>query len=195
MSEFFVFSFFFGALLFFFPVFVYADVYVDAVERRGWFSLSQYHTIPIFRGYVQLRQEGMVLHLTKKKAILFPYSEMATTRKRFEFTQGFQPWMYEQVTELGSADEVHALIAATIVQTLGMTLYAVAKERFRIPIRSGLILHQASRFSFSVQTAVVLNGYVLSSALIKVILEELIKWMKEKKSTASWKRRHSGSQA
>ena len=50
MGEFFVYSFFFGTLLFLFPIFVDADLYLDACENRGWFSISLYHRLRLFGG-------------------------------------------------------------------------------------------------------------------------------------------------
>ena len=58
MGEFFVYSFFFGTLLFLFPIFVDADLYLDAYENRGWFSISLYHRLRLFGGYAEVRGES-----------------------------------------------------------------------------------------------------------------------------------------
>ena len=88
MGEFFVYSFFLGALLFLFPICVNADVYLDAHENRGWFSVSLYHRLRLFGGYAELRGEGFVFHLTKKKAVVLPYAELAATRKKVRGDEG-----------------------------------------------------------------------------------------------------------
>ena len=83
MGEFFIYSFFFGMLGFLFPVFVYLDGYADTSENKLWFSLSVYKFFKVFGGYAQIKKEGLVFHITDKKAIILPYAEMTDTRKKF----------------------------------------------------------------------------------------------------------------
>lgn len=196
MGEFFVYSFFFGALLTFFPVFVYADLYLDVAANRGWFSLSLYQRLRLVKGYAEVRREGIVLHLTKKKAYLLPFSEMASARKKFEITQGFQPWRFHQVLELGGADDVRMCMVAAAIRAIGGTLYGIAKEKYAaISLQNNVILYHEARLRISAQAATVFNGLVLSMAVGKKFLEGIITWMKERRSTALWKRRRRSSQA
>lgn len=195
MGEFFVYSFFFGALFTFFPVFVYADFYLDVAANKGWFSLSLYHRLRLLKGYAQLRREGIVFHLTKKKAFILPFAEMSSARKKFEITQGFQPWRFHQVLEMGGAEDVRMCMIAAAIRTFGGALYGIAKEKYAtISLQNNVILYEESRLRVSVQTATVYNGLVLSMALGKTILEGIIEWMRKKRSTASWKRRQRSSQ-
>ena len=195
MGEFFVYSFFFGALFTFLPVFVYADFYLDVAVNKGWFSLSLYHRLRLLKGYAQLRREGIVFHLTKKKAFILPFAEMSSARKKFEITQGFQPWRFHQVLEMGGAEDVRMCMIAAAIRTFGGALYGIAKEKYAtISLQNNVILYEESRLRVSVQTATVFNGLVLSMALGKTILEGIIEWMRKKRSTASWKRRQRSSQ-
>ena len=190
MGEFFVYSFFFGALLTFFPVFVYIDFYLDAASNRGWFSLSAYHRLRLMKGYAQLKQDGILFHLTKKKAYLLPFSEMASARKKFEITKGFQPWRFHQVLELGGADDVRmCMVAAAIRVAFGM-LYGIVKATYStISLQNNVILYQETRLRASVQAATVLNGVVLSMAFGKKKVEGIINWIKDSTQKAQWKRR------
>ena len=195
MGEFFVYSFFFGALFTFLPVFVYADFYLDVAVNKGWFSLSLYHRLRLLKGYAQLRREGIVFHLTKKKAFILPFAEMSSARKKFEITQGFQPWRFHQVLEMGGAEDVRMCMIAAAIRTFGGALYGIAKEKYAtISLQNNVILYEESRLRVSVQTATIFNGLVLSMALGKTILEGIIEWMRKKRSTASWKRRQRSSQ-
>ena len=195
MGEFFVYSFFFGELFTFFPVFVYADFYLGVAANKGWFSLSLYHRLRLLKGYAQLRREGIVFHLTKKKAFILPFAEMSSARKKFEITQGFQPWRFHQVLEMGGAEDVRMCMIAAAIRAFGGALYGIAKEKYAtISLQNNVILYEESRLRVSVQTATVFNGLVLSMALGKTILEGIIEWMRKKRSTASWKRRQRSSQ-
>ena len=89
MGEFFVYSFFFGALLTFFPVFVYIDFYLDAASNRGWFSLSAYHRLRLMKGYAQLKQYGILFHLTKKRRIYCRFPKWRVRGKNLKSRKGF----------------------------------------------------------------------------------------------------------
>ncbi len=188
----FVYAAFFGALLYLFPVFVWAEVYADAKERKAWFSLSLFRRIRVFGGYAELRKEGLAVHLTKKKAVLLPYSEMTETRKKFEIAQGFQIWRFRQVVEIGGANRPYGVMLAALLQTAGAQAFAILKTRHPfLSVGSSTLLNNRPVFKLSVQTALVFNGLVLTVALIKKTLEVFLNWIAKIRSGPSWKRQPS----
>ena len=189
MGEFFVYSFFFGTLLVLFPIFLDADVYLDAYENRGWFSLSLYHCFRLFGGYAQLRREGVVFHLSKKKAIILPYSGMADARKKFEVTKGFQLMCFHQILEVGGAQNASSALFASVFSSASGTAFAILHEKYPfLSFRNTAVLHHERCLKGCIRITAVMNGLVLVVALTKKILEELIKWMKKRKSMYSWKK-------
>ena len=189
MGEFFVYSFFFGTLLMLFPVFVDADIYLDARENRGWFSLSLYHFLRLFGGYAQLRQEGIVFHLSKKKAIVLPYGEMSNARKKFEITKGFQLMRLHQLLETGGAQNAKSILLAAILSALGGTAYAFLREkRAALSFQSRVIFYNRPCLKASIGVTAVMNGLVIGIALAKKTMEGFIKWMRKRKSTVSLKK-------
>ena len=188
MGEFFVYSFFVSTALFLFPVFLYIDAYADVAENRAWFCISLFHKLKLFGGYAQLRAEGLIFHLTKKKAFLLPYSEMANARKQFEITKGFQLWRFHQIVETDGADEPKGILVATLMNLAAGTAFSILRESHSfLSLKARSLLHNEKCLKFSIRAAVVLNGLVLAVALTKKVLEGLIVWIK--KLTASWKRR------
>ena len=189
MGEFFVYSFFFGTLLFFFPVFVNADVYLDAKENRGWFSVSLYHKLRLIGGYAEVRSEGAVFHLTKKKAVILPYAEMADARKKFEVTKGFQLCRFHQILEVGGARDARSILFAALFSAASGTAYALLCERKAfLSFRSKAIFHNEPCLKGCVQIAAAMNGLVISAALVKKGMEGFLKWMRKRKSTVSLRR-------
>lgn len=192
MGEFFVYSTFFGALAFFFPVFLWLDVYADIRKNRVWFSLSTYRYLKLFGGYSQLDREGIAVHLTKKKAIFLPFDKMADTRKKFEITKGFQLWRFHQVVETGGSDTVYGIFLAALIQSVsgGTFGYLKTKHPF-LSLKNSTLLGEKPCLKLSFQTAVIFNGLVLTLAIVKKILEALINWIRKKRLTASWKKQRS----
>lgn len=168
MGEFFVYSFFFGTLLMLFPVFVDADIYLDARENRGWFSLSLYHFFRVFGGYAQLRGEGIVFHLSKKKAIVLPYGEMSNARKKFEITKGFQLMRFHQLLESGGAQDAKSILLAAGLSAVGGAAYAFLKEsNAALSFRSRVIFYNRPCLKASLGVTAVMNGLVITIALTK----------------------------
>lgn len=189
MGEFFVYSFFFGTLLFLFPIFVDADLYLDAYENRGWFSISLYHRLRLFGGYAEVRGEGFVFHLSKKKAVILPYGEMSNAKKKFEVTKGFQPVRFHQLLEIGGARDARSVVFAALFSAVSGATYSVLHEKYEaLSFRNTAVLHQGACLKGSIRISAAMNILVLGMALTKKIMEDFLKWMKKRKSTASWKK-------
>lgn len=196
MGELFIISSFVGMLFFLFPVFVYADGYLDVRENKAWFSLSLFKYFKVFGGYGQLDREGIALHLTKKKAIFMPFDQMADTRKYFEITEGFQLYRFHIVVETGGAESPYGVLLASALQSIGGASFAVLRTRHPfLSLKNGTLLTEKPCLKVSLHTVTVFNGLVVSMAITKKILEAIINWIRKRKSTASWKRRRNDLRA
>lgn len=196
MGEFFVYSFFFGMLLFLFPVFFFTDIYVDVPENKCWFSLSLYKHFKIFGGYAQLEPDGIALHLTKKKAVFVPYAQMTDTRKKFEITKGFQLWRFHQIVETGGADTVYGIFIAAVLQSASSAAFSVLQTKHPfLSLKNSTLLGEKTTVKITLEAALVFNGLIVTIALIKKLLEAIINWIRTKKLIASWKKRQNSSQA
>lgn len=196
MSELFVYAFFFGTLLFLFPIFVYTDGYLDVRENRLWFSVSLYKHLKLFGGYAQLDREGIAVHLTKKKAVFIGYGKMTDTRKKFEITQGFQLWRFHQIVETCGAEKIYGILLAAGMQAIGGAAFSYLQTKYPfISLKNGILLTESPNLKITLQVAAVFNGLVLSVAIAKKLLEVFINWIRSKKSTAYSKRRRNSSQA
>ncbi len=196
MGEFFVYSLFFGTLLFLFPIFVYLDAYADVAENKCYFSLSLFKYLKVFGGYLQFKKEGIVFHLTKKKAVILPYRQIAPMRKKFEITKGFQLTRFHQIVESGGEGSPAGVLFASALQVLsGQTFSVMQTLHPFLSLKNGVLLREERTFKITLQAATVFNGLILSIAIGKKLLEAFLKWIRKKRSTASWKKQPSSSQA
>ncbi len=192
MGDFFVYSFFIGTLITLLPVFVRIDGYSDLLKNKFFFSVSLYGIIPVVGGYSQLTGEGVVTHISRKKAVIVPYAKMKDTQKRFEITKGFQLYSFRQVVETGNVHAPSSVLLATLLRGASGQIFSVIKTKHPfVTLKNTTILAEERVFKLSFRVVTVFNGMVLSSAITKKILEELISWWKRKKLKTSWKRRHS----
>lgn len=175
-----------------FPVFVHADVYADIRENKCWFALGLYSRIKLFGGYLRIRRDGIAFHLSVKKAVLLPYSEMSDTRKRFEITKGFQVYRYHQIVEVGTNGGGRGILFAALVQSLAAQIYSVLQTAHPfLSLKNSTLLSEGRTLKITLRAVLVFNGLVLAVAMSKKILEALFNWIREKKSKALWKKRHS----
>ncbi len=192
MGEFFIYSLLFSVAGLLFPVFVYADIYADVGENKCWFSLGLYKHLKLFGGYLRFRKEGIALHISRKKAILLPYGKMADTRKQFEITKGFQIYRFHQIVEVGTRGNAAGIMIAALLQSLSAQIFSVLQTNHPfLSLKNSTLLTEERSLKISLQTVLVFNGLVLSLAIGKKLLEALLNWIKEKKSKALWKKRHS----
>ena len=184
MSEFFVYSFFFGILFFFFPVFATLEAYVDPTENRAWFSLSAYNIFKVLGGYAQLNRDGIAVHLTKKKAVFLPFAKMSDTKKMFEVTQGFQLWKFHQVIETGKLTSPYSVLTASALQSISGSIFSYLQTRYPfLSLKNSVLLREDNCLKVTLKTSVVFNGLVIAIAVTKKLLEALINWIRRKKST------------
>ena len=192
MGELFVYSAFLGTLFFLFPVFVYVDAYVDATENKCWFALSLFKVFKIFGGYLQIKKEGLVFHITKKKAVIVPYKQMAPMRKKFEVTKGFQLYRFHQIVETGGEGSPQGVMIAAVLQSLSSQIFSVLQTLHPfLSLKNGVLLTENPRLKLSLQFVTVFNGLVLSIAIGKKILEAFLNWIRKKRLIASWKKQPS----
>lgn len=194
MGEFFVYSFFFGVVGFLFPVFVYADAYLDVKENKCWFSLSLYKYLKVLGGYAQIKPEGIAVHVTKKTAVLIPYGQITGMRKKFEITKGFQLTKFHQIVQYGGKNSAAGLLFGAFLQSVSGQVFSVMQTYHPfLSLKNTTLLTENGSLKVSLQTAVVFNGLVLTIAFAKKTLEALLNWIRKKRLTAFWKKQRSSS--
>ena len=69
----------------FLPIFIKAVAHYDMNRRKFAFSVYLFGFIKIIGGYIATYNGGLAVHLSRKSAVLFPYSKMHSERTRFSF--------------------------------------------------------------------------------------------------------------
>ena len=192
MSELFIYSAFFGTLFFLFPIFVYIDAYVDIAENKCWFAVSLFKYLKVFGGYAQVKKEGLVFHITKKKAVILPYKQFAPMRKKFEVTKGFQLYRFHQIIETGGEGKPSGVIIAAALQSISTQIFSVMHTFHPfLSLKNGVLLSDRSDLKISLHAVTIFNGLILSIAFTKKILEAFLNWIRKKRLIASWKKQLS----
>ncbi len=168
------------AFLLFVPVVVEGDLHYDMNRRKFGFAVFLYKAIKLVGGYAATYKGGIALHVSPKKAILIPYSEVEKERKRFSFVKTFRLIAFTLTTETGA----EYLLPVSIVHASLRTLFFIIggeKEK----VENNLWLTDGDVLRVSLNCVTYFNLFMLICAFIKFLKEKLIiLWRKKtKKST------------
>ena len=86
----------------FLPVVQTLNAYGDLNAKKLTFSLYLFGFIRLIGGYVTSYKGGVAVHVSKKKAILLPYSGMDDERKKFAFVRTFHLLSLAETSETGA---------------------------------------------------------------------------------------------
>ena len=179
MSSFLLFSVLAAALLLLFPVFLHVIAYADITRRKMYFSLYILRVFKVYGGYATLYSEGIAFHLTDKKAVLLPYSEMLEARNKFGFkvTRGFYLYGFSSVSEIGARSEpAAAVLAAAFLQAAGaIAAETVGRRKKCTSFKNDIILY-ADRDCLRVSLRIILMFSFLAVMLaaVKIILQTCV---------------------
>ena len=169
-----------AAFLLFLPIVLEGDVHYDMNRRKFGFAVFLYKLFKLVGGYAATYQGGLALHVSPKKAILIPYSEIDNERKRFSFVRSFRLIAFTLTTETGAEYLLPVSLAHTVLRALYFLLGG-SKDKFE----NNLWLTDGDVLKVSFNIVAYFNLFMLLCALFKFLKEKMkILWQKKmKKST------------
>lgn len=153
-------------LLLIFPFAFTLDAYADVKKKKFSFALHFYDVVKIIGGYVTTYPQGIAFHIGKKKALLMPYKEMDSQRKKFQFTECFKVTAFYVYIQSGAEYFLQTLTVHNLLQTF-FRINSHKREW-----KSGLLLTNGDDLRICTSARFYFNLFML--------LQEFIKFLKEK---------------
>ncbi|MBQ8685118.1 MAG: hypothetical protein IJ514_02980 [Clostridia bacterium] len=169
------------AFLLFFPIVIESDTHLDLNRKKCGFAVFAFKRIKLIGGYIATYDGGLALHVSKKNAILIPYSQMDSERKRFSFIRTFRLISFRLTTETGAE---YLLPVGLIHTALRACFFAIGGDKDKI--ENNLWLTDGDTLRVSLNFVIFFNLYILLKNFLKFLKEKIkILWRKKmKKSTA-----------
>ncbi len=166
--------------LLFFPIYLQASAHYDMTRRKCGFAVSAYKVIPVIGGYIATYDGGFALHVSKKKAILIPYSKVDSERKKFSFVKTFRLKSFVLTTESGAEYALLTGVAHSVLRTL-FFIKGGKKEG----IENNLWITDGDVLRISLNCLIYFNLFILLKNFIKFCKEKIriLCQRKTKKST------------
>ena len=144
--------------LLFFPIYIKADTHYDMNGRKLAFALSLYKFFRVYGGYIATYPGGFAMHTSTNKAILLPYRNINSERKRFSVIRAFRLKGLNITVETGA----EYLMAVSFVQILfRIIFFAVGGRRENIEnniwLTDGDILRVSGNFTVSFNLFIILK--------------------------------------
>ena len=168
------------AFLLFFPIVIESDTHCDVNRKKFGFAVFAFKRIKLVGGYITTYQGGIALHISKKKAILIPYSQMNSERKRFSVIKTFRLISFNLTTETGAEYLLPIAFAHTALRAY---FFAIGGDKDKI--ENNLWFTDGDTLRVSLNFVIFFNLYILLKNFIKFLKEKIkILWRnKKKKST------------
>jgi len=167
-------------VLLFVPIYLETDAHYDMNRRKFAFSVYGFKWIKLFGGYVATYPGGLAVHLSEKKAVVIPYSQLKEEQKRFSYMRTLRLRSLRITTETG-AEYLLPIAISHVVLRIFFFVIGGKKER----IRNNLWLTDGDVLRVSVNIVAWFTLFDVLCGVFKVLKEKLkIVWMKKIKKSA-----------
>ena len=174
--------FFFGLIslaILFFPIYLETSGHYDMNRRKLAIGIYLYKCFRVFGGYLATYSGGMAFHASDKKAIIVPYSQVHTERKRFSMFRSFRLKSLSLTIETGAEYLLSAHAAYTLADSIIQAKYGKT-----MPNKSVLWLNQGDVLRVSLQFTVYFNLFMLLRYAYKVLKEKITRSCRMKKKNS-----------
>ena len=167
------------AILLFLPITFETDLHYDLNRRKLAFSVSIYRIFKIIGGYLTSYPGGIAIHKSSKNAILKPYSQLDSDRKRFSFIRSFRLSSFTLTTETG-AEYLFLVAVIQILLRCIFFVYGGTKEK----VENNLWLTDGDKLIVSLNFIAYFNIFILLKEFAKFLRGKIsLLWQKKMKKS------------
>ena len=160
-----------------FPIYLNGYFYFSLDVKKLFFSIKIFKVIKILSGYAELKNDGVFIHLTRKKAIFIPYSNITSMNKKVKPLKDYHIIKWELEADLGfDANTLLALETAFIVNYITSFInWITSNMKPYLIIKNNVNVYEAQNvFRMYFYGTVLLNLLMIILSLIKIVLEKII---------------------
>lgn len=160
-----------------FPLFLNIYVYFSINEKKLYISINLYKIIKIFGGYCELIKEGIVIHLTKNKAIIIPISTIFKLKNKVKPLKDYHIIKWNSKIELGRENKVLSSISIAFIinYIYNFIEWVMLNRKPYVKIENKINIYESQNtFKLYFSCAVVLNMLMIILSIIKILVEKFI---------------------
>ena len=155
------------------PITAQADLVLDAREKKCYFLLRLYGKLRLAGGYAAPYAEGVALHLSGRRAFLFPLRDFAQNTSRMQLLRGFRLLSCAYYAEVGFREAAGAaVLAAAALQIAGGIAAGILRAGgHRVRPRGTSLYLGKDRLQLGFRAVIFFTPLVLAAALGKALIQ------------------------
>jgi len=169
----------------FFPIYFKIRVWGTSEDKKLSYSLYVYGFIKIIRGYVEFLNDGICVHLTKKKAVIIKYNSLLNVKKNIEPLKDYHIISLKAYFEAGIKDKILLPFEISFLYSyfLSFLRWFMSNKKPYFNLDSRLILREnESHYKAFFEIRIIFNLLMVILSLLKILVEKIIYARKRKQN-------------
>lgn len=163
-------------IIFIFPLFLSISFYFNYSYKKLFFTIKIFG-LRILNGFIKLDKEGIVIHYTNKKAIMFIYKHILDIKKHFKPLKDYHFIKFALIFDIGHKEN---LIQTLSISFLLNYLYKImewffANSKPYLKINNKINTYENKNIlNITHNSTIIFNSLMIFISLIKILMEKII---------------------
>ena len=159
-----------------FPIFINFDIYFNLDYKKLYYKISLFGFVKVISSYVEINDQGILIHLTKRKAILIPFYNLLDMKQKVKPIKDYHLIKFYSLLELGNkTDAVLALNICFLYNYFSNFIewYFYHKKPYFKLINNSLFYEDKSVLNISIDATITFNLLMIFISIIKILVEKI----------------------
>ncbi len=171
------------ATILFIPLKVHANIIFNANEKKAYCEINLYRRIKIKSLYITFNKKDLIIHLSDKKAMIYPYKNFIQNKSFLKFYKDVNIKELYVLAEIGKINDISTLLTSTFIYNFIFNTILSTLKEIKPFIRAKSvtnITNQDNLFNLFANVQVYVNIIVIMINLIKIFMEKIINAKRKK---------------
>lgn len=158
------------------PIFINGKFYFNKKHLKLFYKITLFGFIKILKGYAEVIEEGIIIHLTKKKALLIPYNNIFEIRKKVEPLRDYHLIKANFYFNLGNEESLFLPITFSFLINYAQSFIAwfFYHKKPYFDINTSINIYEKENvFEIKFDGTVVFNLLMILFSLIKILVGKM----------------------
>ncbi len=160
-----------------FPIFININLKYSADDKMLEYEIKLFSVLTIFYGYIEFIDEGIVIHLNNKKAILIFYKDIVSVRKKFEPLKDYHIFKLNTTIYMGVLNDEELRLNFAMMYNLIFNIIGQCANQIKpyLSLKSNICIYKKENLLIlRVRTTFVFNVLMVVISLVKIFGEKII---------------------
>ena len=171
-----------GFIIIVFPFFIRLDIIFNNTSKKLFVKVYIFG-IMVLKSYAELINEGVIFHLTKRKAVIFPFKNAVNIRKKFKPIKDFHFINFDFLIEIGNDKQpMNAFTKGFLINYLYQNVkWFLYHKKPYLDVNTIIKIYNEEVFNIYNSTTIVFNLLIIIISFIKIIVEKVFYALKHRK--------------